>query len=298
MLTNNQTFKFGTVSLVGKTNVGKSTLLNRLIGEKISIISPKVQTTRMSIRGIKTTDHTQIVFLDTPGFFTNPRTKLDHKLTGQARQGFIQVDLILFMVVPYDARSHENEIIIEEIRQSRLPAILLINKIDLVQKEILLPLIDHFAQLEAFQEIFPISALKGENIEELDRGIVTYLPEGEQLYDQEMISTVNLRFIASEIIREKVYQLTHQEIPYSTAIQISNFKEEKNITRIEAMIIVEKESQKGIIIGKKGEKIKKIGTRSRLEIEQLLDCKVFLDLRVRVRKNWRSDEHFLKQLGL
>jgi len=291
-------YKFGLVSLVGRTNVGKSTLLNRIIGEKISIISPKVQTTRASIRGIKTTDLAQIIFLDTPGFFLNPRTKLDQKLASSAREGLLQVDLILFMIIPQEAMSDENVTIIKEIRDSKIPAILLINKIDTIQREKLLPIMAEYSRKNLFLDIYPISALHGDNVEALENGIVSQLPEGELHYDPEIVSTANLRFICSEIIREKVYEFTHQEIPYAAAIRIENFVESESLTRIEATIYVEKESQKGIVIGHKAEMIKRIGTNARQEIEQLLESQVFLDLRVKVKKKWRSNEQFLKQLGL
>lgn len=291
-------FKSGIVSLIGKTNVGKSTLLNTIIGDKVAIISPKVQTTRQSVRGIKTTSRAQIVFLDTPGIFSEVRNKLDQKLTLHAREGSRLADLILFMVTPFDAFSDDNMAILEEIRQGRkCHLFLVINKVDLVQKEKLLPLIEQYSAIEGISEIFPISAEKGMNVRPLEDKIIEYLSPGPLLYDPEIISAENLRFIVSEMIREKVYKFTHQEIPYSSAIKIMNYKETPELVSIEANIYLEKESQKGIVIGNKGSMIKQIGTHARMAIEKFLDKKVFLSLQVKVHKKWRSDEEFLRSLG-
>lgn len=290
-------FKAGIVSLVGRTNVGKSTLMNRIVGEKISIMSPKVQTTRQAIRGIHTTDTAQIVFLDTPGFLTQQRTRLDEKMDLHARSG-LDVDLVMLMVTPHDIESEETAMIITEIKKRRQPAFLLINKIDLVRKETLLPMIERFAALGLFTEIIPISALKGINIPELEAKIVEMLPEAPPLYDPEIISTANLRSIVAETIREKVYANTHQEIPYAAAVKIEEYIEDVDLVRIAALIYVERESQKGIVVGKGGSMIKRIGIAARQEIEPLVESKVFLSLKVRVKRNWRSDDQFLRSLGL
>jgi GTPase len=291
-------FRSGTVSLVGRTNVGKSTLLNAMVGEKISIISPKVQTTRHAIRGIRTTPRAQIVFIDTPGFLLAPKNALDQKMTAHAREGIEKVDLVLHMVTPYDHESPESSSIVEMLRIQNLKAFLVINKVDLIKKEDLLPLIDRYAKTGIFQEIYPISALKGDNLPELESGIIACLPEGAPIYDPEQVSTENLRALVAEIVREKVYTYTHQEIPYSAAIQIAEFKEDEDLTRIEAIIYVEKESQKGIVIGKQAVMIRQIGSVARPDIERLLGRKVFLSLKVKLRKNWRSDEQFIRQLGM
>lgn len=292
-------FKAGIISLVGKTNVGKSTLLNQIIGEKIAIISKKVQTTRNVIRGIKTIPEAQMVFVDTPGFFSRKqRTEMDKRLILQAKEGFLGVDLILFLISPFEFEQEINEFIISDIKKAKTPAFLLINKIDLIKKEEILPIINKFAELNIFDEIFPISALVGINLDSLQRKIIDFLPENDFLYDPDIISTAHLRFMVAEIIREKVYELTHQELPYASAVKIEKFKEGPKLTHIKADIYVEKASQKGMMIGKKGAMIKRLGIQSRKDIEELLQTKTFLEFNVKVKKKWRSDEHFLLQLGL
>lgn len=289
-------FKSGYVSLTGRPNVGKSTLLNTILGEKVAIVTPKPQTTRNRIIGIKTLPNAQIVFIDTPGIH-KPRHRLGEVMMKEAWESVKAVDLILFMVKPEVPISGDRRII-EILRGLNKPIFLVINKIDTIKKPQLLPVIDAYTKLYHFKEIMPVSALTGDGIEQLLKAIVDYLPYGLKYYPDDLFTDQMERFMVSEIIREKIIEQTGDEIPYSVAVDVTDWKErEDGIIFIRANIYVERDGQKGIIIGKGGARLKAIGTRARVEIESLLGLKVFLEMWVKVKKDWRSNERILKDLG-
>ncbi|MEN3046439.1 MAG: GTPase Era [Candidatus Hydrothermales bacterium] len=290
-------FKSGYVSIIGRPNVGKSTLLNALIGEFISIITPKPQTTRVNILGIKTTPNYQICFYDTPGMLNKVKYELHKTMIEEIKKVIENSDLLILMVEPVPKIGDIEQKLIELIKNSKKEAILAINKIDTVSKNEILPVIDLYSKLNLFKEIIPISASTGDGLDILEQKVVELLPYGEALYDSEDLSDKPMRFFVAEIIREKIFNLYGEEIPYSSAVEVEEWREEQNKVYIRAIIYVEKDSQKSIIIGKGGEKIKKIGTLSRIDIEKKLNKKVFLDLWVKVKENWRSDPNFLKKLG-
>jgi len=291
-------FKSGFVGIIGKPNVGKSTLLNYIIGEKVAITTYKPQTTRNKIMGIKNTDRGQIIFLDTPGIH-KAKTPLNKYMVKEAVSTFADVDILLFIVEANAPFGEDDSIIIKSLQNIQVPVILLINKIDLVEKDKLLPLIDELRQLYPFKEIIPLSALKGYSVDTLLDVIWNILPEGPEYFPDDMFTDSSERFLAAEIIREKVMLLTHQEIPYSTAVLLESFKEDerKNLIHMRATINVEKNSQKGIIIGKKGSMLKEIGTQARLEMEKFFGTKIYLELFVKVKKDWTRDERTLKEFG-
>ncbi len=289
-------FKSGFISIIGRPNVGKSTLLNTLLGEKIAIISDKPQTTRNRILGVVNMPGMQMVFMDTPGIH-KPMHKMNEFMVKTALSTYNEVDVILLLVEATEKPGGGDKYIIETLKQVRTPVFLLINKVDLVEKERLLPLIGEFNTLYNFAEIIPISALRNDVGGLLD-AISRRLPEGPQYFPEDQLTDQPERFIVSEIIREKVFELTKEEIPYSTAVAIEEMKEEPDITKIEAVIYVERESQKGILIGKGGTMLKRIGTLAREDSEKLLGTKIFLKLWVKVKKGWREDERMLRNLGL
>ncbi|MCX7913759.1 MAG: GTPase Era [Thermodesulfovibrionales bacterium] len=289
-------FKSGYVSISGKPNVGKSTLLNTILGQKISIVTPKPQTTRNRILGIKTTKDAQIIFIDTPGIH-RPKHMLGQLMMKSAKEAVREVDIILLLVEPTEP-SQEDIFIIENIINLKKPTFLIINKVDTIKKPYLLPLIEKYNSLFQFTEIIPISALEGDGIDVLLETIVKYLPEGPKYYPDDLITDQLERFMVSEIIREKIMQSTEEEVPYSVATEVVDWQEREDGTIfIKTNIYVEREGQKGIIIGKGGEKLKAIGIKARVEIERLLDTKVFLELWVKLKKDWRSNEKMLKRLG-
>ena len=291
-------FKSGFVGIIGKPNVGKSTLLNYIIGEKVAITTYKPQTTRNKIMGIKNTDRGQIIFLDTPGIH-KAKTPLNKYMVKEAVSTFADVDILLFIVEANAPFGEDDSIIIKSLQNIQVPVILLINKIDLVEKDKLLPLIDELRQLYPFKEIIPLSALKGYSVDTLLDMIWNILPEGPEYFPDDMFTDSSERFLAAEIIREKVMLLTHQEIPYSTAVLLESFKEDerKNLIHMSATINVEKNSQKGIIIGKKGSMLKEIGTQARLEMEKFFGTRIYLELFVRVKKDWTRNERTLREFG-
>lgn len=293
------TFKSGFVSLIGRTNVGKSTLLNKLVGEKIAIISDKPQTTRNKIMGVKTLPQAQIIFLDTPGIH-KPKHELNRRMVKIAMRALQNIDLIILMIAANEMFGSGDQFVLNLLKDIETPVLLIINKIDLIKKAKILPIIEHYRQQHNFAEIIPISALTGENVESVAKQIIQYLPYGPQYFPDDQITDQPERDIMAEIIREKVINLTRQELPYSTAVIIESFDEEpeRKLIRIQATIFVDKPSQKGIIIGSSGSMLKKIGTLARLEIEKILSAKVFLQLWVKVKRNWREDIRVLKQLGL
>ncbi len=286
-------FKSGYVALIGKPNVGKSTLLNALMGQKLSIVTPKAQTTRHRVLGILTEAGTQIIFLDTPGIM-HPNTRLDQSMMRKVRESVTDADLIIFLV---DARAEQPDLQGLKAILDR-PAILALNKADLVQQHALLPLVHTYTNLHSFEAIVPISALKETNLDALMGEVVCRLPPGPALYPAEMISEHPERFFVSEIIREKVFEQFRQEVPYSSTVMIANFVERSaGKDLIEAEIIVERPSQKGILIGAGGAALKAVGIRSRQDIEQFLGRKVYLKLYVRVRRDWRNQGRWLQSFG-
>jgi GTP-binding protein Era len=294
-------FKSGFIGIIGRPNVGKSTLINRVVGERIAITTHKPQTTRnriMGIRNLAEPQPGQMIFLDTPGIH-RATTLLNRAMVEAATGIFEKVDLLLLLAEAGSAPHPDDRYIIESIGETLLPVILVINKIDLVEKSILLPLIDAFRNLHPFREIIPLSALKNNGVDHLIGEIWKVLPEGPQYFPEEMMTDRSERFIAAEIIREKITLLTRKEIPYATAVVVDAFQEDeaKNMIRIAATIHVAKESQKGIIIGKRGLMLKEIGTRARLELEKFFAAKVFLELFVRVAKDWTHDPRMLQEFG-
>jgi GTP-binding protein Era len=291
-------FKCGFISLIGQPNVGKSTLLNLLLGEKIAIISDKPQTTRNRILGIKNHPAGQIVFWDTPGIH-RARSKLNRSMVKAALATYKQVDGICFIIEANCPFNDENDFILETLEKVEKPVLLVINKIDLVPQGDLLPIMDQYSRWHSFEQIIPISALLREGMEFLVAGMLKILPAGPGLFPEDMITDLPERFLAAELIREKVFLLTREEIPYATAVMVEEFKEreEKNLVVIRATMQVERESQKRILIGEKGQMLKEIGRQAREAIEALLGTKVFLELWVKVEKNWREDPAALRRLG-
>jgi len=291
-------FKSGFIGIIGRPNVGKSTLLNTIIGEKIAITTYKPQTTRNRIMGIKNIENGQLIFLDTPGIH-KATTPLNQFMVATAMDTFRNTDILLMLIEAPEGVHRDDQLIIDALRNIRLPVILLLNKIDLVRKNKILPLIDQFQHLFSFVEIIPISALTGDGISILMEQIWNILPEGPRFFPDDMMTDRTERFIAAEIIREKIILLTHQEVPYTTAVVVDSFKEDekKNLLRIQATINVAKDSQKGIIIGKKGAMLKEIGTRARREMEKFFATRIYLELFVRVRKDWTNDPRMLYELG-
>lgn len=290
--------KAGYISILGRPNVGKSTLLNRLVGDKIAIVSKRPQTTRNRILGIKNTEGAQLIFLDTPGIHEG-RSILHRRMVSTAIASGEDADVLLFLTDASSSQSEQDRAMIEPLRKGRGVPLLVINKIDLVRKERLLPIIDEYQTLHTFKEIIPISALRGEGVDVLLVSLVNHLPESPSYFPEDMITDQTERFLVSEIIREKVIQQAYQEIPYSTAVTIESFKErpEKNLIVIQATIHVERESQKKIVIGRGGKKLKSIGEAARKEIESFLGTKIFLELWVGVEKDWTQDPRALDRLG-
>ena len=289
-------FKSGFVALIGRPNVGKSTLLNYLVGQKVAIMSPQPQTTRNKISGIYTDDQEQIVFIDTPGIH-KPKNKLDDFMDKSSYSALDEVDVVLFMVEPEPAGKGD-QYIAELLKKIKKPVFLVINKIDKVHPDELLSIIDSYKNLGDFAEIVPISASQGNNVSELIKTIAKYLPEGPQFYDADQLTDRPEYFIVAELIREQVLKLTHEEVPHATAVVVDRMRNhEGGKLQVEATIYVERPGQKGIIIGKKGQMLKQIGIAARQEIEALLGEKVNLRLWVKVQKNWRSDPVVLKSIG-
>lgn len=288
--------KSGFVALLGRPNVGKSTLMNFLVGQKVAITSNKPQTTRNKISGIYTTNDMQVVFVDTPGIF-KPHVELDDYMDKASVSSLNEVDLILFMVEP-EKMGKGDQYIIELLKKVTVPVFLVINKVDRVNPNELLPIIDDYRQLGIFKEYLPISATQGIGITDLNKVLYDYLPEGPAYYDPDQITDRPEYFMVAELIREQILQLTAEEVPHAAAVWVEQMnKHENNKLQIEATIYVEKSGQKGIIIGKNGSMLKKIGINSRKQIEDLLGEKVNLHLWVKVQRNWRSDPRFLKQIG-
>ncbi|KAB7709213.1 GTPase Era [Bacillus aerolatus] len=294
----NSTYKSGFISIIGRPNVGKSTFLNRVIGQKIAIMSDKPQTTRNKVQGVYTKEDAQMIFIDTPGIH-KPKHKLGDFMMKVAVNTLREVDLVLFMVNAEEGYGRGDEFIIEKLKGTQTPVFLVMNKIDRVHPDQLMELIDQYKDLYPFSEIIPISALEGNNVERLLDQIEENLPEGPQYYPADQVTDHPERFIVSELIREKVLHLTREEVPHSIAVVIDKMerREDKDIINVMATIVVERDSQKGIVIGKRGALLKEIGQRARHDIENLLGSQVFLELWVKVQKDWRNKASNLRDFG-
>ena len=295
-MNDNPSFKSGFATLIGRPNVGKSTLMNKLIGQKIAITSNKPQTTRNRIQTVLTLEEGQIVFLDTPGIH-KAKNKLGDYMVNVAERTLEEVDVILWLVEPTDYIGAGERHIIEQLKKTKTPVILVINKTDTVKKEAVLTFIDVYRKEMDFQEIVPVSALKGDNTDELVKCILKYLPYGPAFYDEDTVTDQPMRQITAELIREKALRLLEDEIPHGVAVSIESMKERGKICHIEATIVCERESHKGIIIGKGGQMLKKIGSSARPEIENMLEMQVNLKLWVKVKKDWRDSDFLLKNFG-
>lgn len=293
----------GMVAIVGPPNAGKSTLMNHLLGQKISIVSHKPQTTRNRILGVVNGDDYQIVLLDTPGLH-KARQPLNREMVRIAMESLNEVDLILYMIdvslpLPEKLEKEQDQAFMEQMEGVAAPVILVLNKVDLLAKESLLPMIQRYSDLYPFHCVTPLSALNGEGTDSLVKEIVGLLPKGPRYFPEDIPTDASERFLAAEIVREKVFLLTGQEIPYSCAVTIESFQddEERKVSTIHASIVLERGSQKGIVIGKGGKKLKSIGIAARKDIEKMIGQKVVLKLWVKVKKNWSKDQRFLKELG-
>ena len=292
-----KSFKSGFVAIVGRPNVGKSTFMNYVLGQKIAIMSDKAQTTRNKIQGVYTKDNAQIVFLDTPGIH-KPKHELGEFMVKSAYSALKEVDAVLFMVNVSEKRGPGDDFIIEKLKGIKTPIFLVLNKIDLVTPEVLLERVESYKDALDFAGVFPISVLQGNNVNELMQALINALPEGPQYYPADQITDHPEYFVVSELIREKILQLTQEEIPHSVAVTVDKMqKDEFDKVHVYANIIVERKSQKGIIIGKGGRLLKEIGTRARRDIQQLLGNKVYLELWVKVEKDWRKRKSNLQEYG-
>ena len=290
-------FKSGFVAIVGRPNVGKSTFMNYVLGQKIAIMSDKAQTTRNKIQGVYTKEDAQIVFLDTPGIH-KPKHELGEFMVKSAYSALKEVDAVLFMVNVSEKRGPGDDFIIEKLKGIKTPIFLVLNKIDLVTPEVLLERVESYKDALDFAGVFPISVLQGNNVNELMEGLINALPEGPQYYPVDQITDHPEYFVVSELIREKILQLTQEEIPHSVAVTVDKMqKDEFDKVHVYANIIVERKSQKGIIIGKGGRLLKEIGTRARRDIQQLLGNKVYLELWVKVEKDWRKRKSNIQEYG-
>jgi GTP-binding protein Era len=291
-----QGFKSGFVIIVGRPNVGKSTLLNRLVGSKVAIMSDKPQTTRNRIKGIVTTDKAQIIFIDTPGIH-KPKHKLGEYMVRTATSSLDEADCILYLVDASAEIGPGEEWVQNILRDVKTPVFLGINKIDLVTKERLAEMITALTSDQSFAEVVPLSAATGENTELLLELLIKYLPEGPKYYPEDAVTDRPEEFVAAEFIREKILEVTKEEVPHAVAVAVEEMEDRGHLFYISANIFVERESQKGIVIGKRGQMLKEIGTLARRDLENLFNCKIFLELNVKVKKGWRKHEIALRQLG-
>ncbi|PLY11681.1 MAG: GTPase Era [Desulfuromonas sp.] len=297
MTDNNASFHSGFVAIIGRPNVGKSTLLNQILGQKIAITSNKPQTTRNRILGIHNLDDAQVLFLDTPGIHA-ARDRFNRYMVDQAVMACDDVDLILLLVEAGTGRGLDKQIL-DVLKRTRTRVMLVINKIDTVPRTELLPQLEAFSRQYEFAELVPVSAQTGEGVEHLVSAIRSYLPEGPRLYPEEMVTDLPERFIVAEMIREKIFRMTSKEVPYGIAVQVETFEEkpEKNLVVIGAVVHVEKETHKSIILGKQGAMVKRIGKAAREDIERLLGTRVFLEIFVRIQKDWTRSPHLLREMG-
>ncbi|WP_106497114.1 GTPase Era [Lentibacillus sp. Marseille-P4043] len=290
-------FKSGFIAIIGRPNVGKSTFMNRVIGQKIAIMSDKAQTTRNKIQGVLTEDDAQLVFIDTPGIH-KPKHRLGDFMVQIAENTLNEVDAVLFMINAKEGYGRGDQYILDRLQQVKKPVFLIINKIDLIHPDDLFPLIELYKEKYNFEEIIPISALQGNNVNHLLDVLKGHLPEGPQYYPEDQVTDHPERFIISELIREKVLQLTREEVPHSIAVVIENIEErDSNTVFIQATVITERKTQKGILIGKQGNMLKEIGKKARADIEALLGTKIYLELWVKVQKDWRNRQSQLRELG-
>ncbi len=288
--------KSGFVSLVGRPNAGKSTLLNRLVGTKVAIVADKPQTTRQAIQGVMNRPGAQVVLMDSPGIH-EPRDALNRRMMREVRDALQARDLLVLVVDATAAFGAGDQAAVERLAAARTPALLALNKIDrLGRKDALLPLIDRYRALHGFEEYLPVSALTGEGVAELEAAMIARLPEGPEYFPPDHVTDQPMRHLAAELIREKVIELTRQEVPHAAAVAVEQFEEEGRLVRIAATIYVERDGQKGIIIGSGGKRLKEIGTKARQEMEALFGRKLFLELYVKVRADWRDSESFLDRL--
>ena len=296
--------KAGFVSLIGRPNAGKSTLLNRLVGTKLAIVSDKPQTTRTRILGVRNYPDAQVVFLDTPGIH-RPLHRMNRRMVDTAVETIREVDVLGLVIDASERHGKGDQYVVELAKSATAPVFLILNKIDLIRKSRLLPVIDGYSRMAQFAEIVPVSAATGDNVDRLERVIIDRLPEGERLYPEDYLTDQPERFFAAEIVREKLLQFTHAEIPFSSAVIVDRFEEvpegtdaTKAVLGLYCSIVVDRESQKPIVIGRGGDMIKRIGTAAREELERFFGTRVFLDLHVRVKSLWREDERILGEIGM
>ena len=294
---NDSAFHCGYVAIIGRPNVGKSTLLNHILGQKISITSRKPQTTRHQILGVKTSSTSQVIYVDTPGIHNRRSTAINRYMNRAANSVLNDVDLVLFVVQALKW-TEEDEVVLSRLQDIKATVLLVVNKIDkLGDKNELLPFIKKLTAMRQFDSVIPVSALYAENIAQLEADVYERLPENEAFFPADQITDRNVRFLSAEIIREKLIRELGQELPYTTTVEIERFEEDESISRIFATIYVETRGQKAIIIGRKGARLKSIGTKARVDIEKMLDGKVYLELWVKVREGWSNDERALASLG-
>jgi len=290
-------FKSGFITIIGRPNVGKSTLANEIMGEKLSIVSSKPQTTRKNIQSILNTDEYQLIFVDTPGMH-KPKHKLGEFMVKLAKDSLKEVDLIIFMTTPDVEVGRGDKYILDQLRETGVPVFLVLNKIDETTQERVAETLKNYSAEFNFAEIIPIAAIKGKNVDTLKELMVSYMPEGPKYYPEDMITDSDEKFIVAETIREKALRLLSEEVPHGIAVDVTSMKrDEKGIYHISADILCEKDSHKGIIIGKKGSMLKKISTYARQDIEKFLGEKVYLEVWVKVRKDWRDSSNLLRELG-
>jgi GTP-binding protein Era len=292
--------KSGCVSFVGRPNAGKSTLLNRLVGTKLAIVSDKPQTTRTRILGVRNYDDAQVVFLDTPGIH-RPLHRMNVRMVNTAIDAMREMDVLGLVVDATEPPGKGDRFVLDLVKDVKAPVFLLLNKIDLIRKSKLLPIIERYHREGVFAEIVPISASTGDNVDRLERAIIDRLPEGERLYPDDFVTDKPERFFAAEIVREKLLQFTYSVIPFASAVVIDRFEEpagDPPLLRLYCTIVVDRESQKPIVVGKGGEMVKRIGTAAREELERFFEARVFLDLHVKVKAEWREDDGVLATLGL
>jgi GTP-binding protein Era len=292
--------KTGFVSFIGRPNAGKSTLLNRLVGTKLAIVSDKPQTTRTRILGVRNYPDAQVVFLDTPGIH-RPLHRMNVRMVDTAVDTIREVDVLCLVVDVTEPVGKGDRFVLDLVKDAKAPVFLVLNKIDLIKKVRLLPLMQQYSEIGTFAEIVPVSAGTGDNVDRLERAIIDRLPEGEALYPADYLTDQPERFFAAEIVREKLLQFTHAEIPFSSAVVVDKFEEPENpkaLLKLYCTIVVDRESQKPIVVGRGGDMIKRIGIAAREDLEKFFDTKVFLDLHVRVKSEWREDQHVLDDIGL
>jgi len=292
--------KAGFVSLIGRPNAGKSTLLNRLVGEKLAIVSDKPQTTRTRILGVRNYPDAQVVFLDTPGIH-RPLHRMNVRMVDAALDTIREVDVLGLVVDAAEPEGKGDRFVLDLVKNVKAPVFLILNKIDRIRKTKLLPMIERYQKEGVFAEIVPVSAATGDNVDRLERTLIDRLPQGERLYPEDFVTDRPERFFAAEIVREKVLQFTHAEIPFASAVVIDRFEEptgDPPLLKLYCTIVVDRESQKPIVVGKGGDMVKRIGIAAREELERFFASKVYLDLHVRVKSEWREDDGVLTELGL